>query len=69
MARINVSRPAKEELLEGHERAWTQRINDAAERDLYKKPLGTRNGYQREMVWEYPRPIGNEVILGEGHAA
>jgi hypothetical protein len=36
---INVSRPPEEELLECHERARAQRINDAAESDLYKKPL------------------------------
>ena len=44
----------------------SQRIDDAAEGDLHKKPLGARNGYEREVVWEYPRPIGNEVILREG---
>src|SRR5262249_61276563 len=48
-------------------RAGTQRINGAAEGDLYKKTLGARNGHEREVVWEYPRPIGNEVILREGH--
>src|SRR5262245_11523942 len=64
---IDVSCPAKEELLEGHERAGTQRIDDAAEGDLYKKPLGAGNGYEREVVWEYSCPIRNEMILREGH--
>src|SRR5262245_15277591 len=27
------------------------------EGDLYKKPVCTRNGYEREVVWEYPRSI------------
>src|SRR5262249_17542201 len=35
----------------------TQRINGATEGDPYKKPVCTRNGYGREVVWEYPRPI------------
>src|SRR5262249_41556450 len=35
----------------------TQRINGATEGDLYKKPVCTRNGYGREVVWEYSRPI------------
>src|SRR5215471_394905 len=34
-----------------------QRINGATEGDPYKKPVCTRNGYGREVVWEYPRPI------------
>src|SRR6516162_2373593 len=32
-----------------------------------KKPFGVRNGHEREVVWEYPRPIGNQVILRERH--
>src|SRR6267143_3320121 len=64
---IDVSCPTKEELLEGPESTGTQRINHATERDLQKKPLRARNGYELEVVWEYPRPIGKEVILREGY--
>src|ERR1700716_2732250 len=62
---VDVSCPTKEELLEGPESTGTQRINHATEGDLQKKPLRARNGYELEVVWEYPRPIGNEVILRE----
>src|SRR5262245_33073015 len=64
---VNVSCPTKKELLEGFGSARTQRINDATERDLYKKPFCARNRYKLEVVWKCPRPIRNEVILRQGH--
>ena len=45
--------------------AGTQRINYATESDLYEKLLSARNGYELEVFWEYPRPIGNKVVLRE----
>ena len=38
-------------------------MNNAAEGDLCEKLIRTRNGYELEVPWEYPRPIGNEVVL------
>src|SRR5712692_8457616 len=64
---IDVPCTAKEEFFERLERTGTQRINDSAESDLYRKPLRSGDGDQLEVVWESPGPIGNEVILRESH--
>jgi hypothetical protein len=62
---VHVSCSVKEELVEGLESARAQRMNNAAEGDLYEKLIRARNGYELEVPWEYPRPIGNEVVLRE----
>src|ERR1700730_748575 len=67
IAGIDVSCPTEEELLNRFESARTQRINYAAKGNLHKKPLCSRDGYQLEVIWEYPCPIGNEVILRDAH--
>src|SRR5882724_3014621 len=67
IAGINVSCPTEEELLKRFERTRTQRINDAAEGNLHKKPLCSRDAYQLEVIGEYPCPIGNEVILRDAY--
>jgi hypothetical protein len=65
VSRVNVSCAAKEELVECPEDTRTQRINNATKGDLDEKLLRVRNGYELEVPWEYPRPIGNEVVLRE----
>jgi hypothetical protein len=45
ISRINVSRPAEEELIEGFESTWTQRINDTSKCDIYEESLSARNRY------------------------
>ena len=50
ISRINIPRPAEEELLEGLESAGPQRINDATKGDLYEKLIRARNGYELEAV-------------------
>jgi hypothetical protein len=49
---INVSCPAKEELVEGRESARTQRINEASEGDFYEKTPSARNRYKLKVAWE-----------------
>jgi hypothetical protein len=65
VSRINISCPAKEELLECPQGTRTQRINYATQGDLYEILLCARNRYQLEVLREYPRPIGHEVVLRE----
>src|SRR5215475_14096867 len=65
VSRINFSGASKEELFEGFGSARTQRIKDASERDFDKKPLCARDRYKLEVIWKYPRPIRDEVILRE----
>ena len=67
VAGIDVSCPAKEELLECLGSTRTQRVNYAAKGNLHKKPFCSYDGYQLEVIWEYPCPIRNEVILREAH--
>jgi hypothetical protein len=47
---INVSRSAKEKLLERHESAEAQRIKNAGKRNLDKKPLSAQNGHEFKDV-------------------
>src|SRR5262249_53905100 len=61
--RINLPRPAEEELLERVASARAQRINDAAEGDLDGEPLCSLDWHQLEVVRERPHPVRNEVIL------
>src|SRR5438093_10297443 len=63
ISRIHVSRSTEEELLEGFGSARTQRIENASECDLHREALCSRDRHQFEMVWEYPRPVRDEVIL------
>src|SRR5215510_7190850 len=63
---IHVFRAAKEELLERLHRSGPERITDTAKGDLRKKRLRARDGDEREVVREDPRPVGHEVIPGEG---
>src|SRR5262249_8702085 len=67
VARVHVSCPSEEEFLEGFGGARTQRISDASECDPDGKALRACDRHQLEMVREYPRPIGNKVILRERH--
>src|ERR1700730_8685474 len=67
IAGIDVSGSTEEELLKRSKCTRTQRINYAAKRNLHKEPLCSRDGYRLEVVWEYPRPIGNEVMLREAY--
>src|SRR5262249_53927123 len=64
---IDVSCSAKEKLPEGLESTGTQRISDATHGDVDKEPLRARNRDELEVVGEYPRPVGDEVVLREGH--
>ena len=44
-----------------------QRINATSKGDLRKKRLGAWHGHRPEVIREYPRPVGNEVIPSESH--
>src|SRR5499427_737180 len=63
---IDVPRPRQEELLEGLQRTRTERSYYPAEGYLYKELLSARDGNELEVVREYPRPVGDEVVLREG---
>jgi hypothetical protein len=64
---INVYCSAEEELVERFHSSGTQRVSDASQSNLCKKPFRTWNGNKLEVVWEYACPVGNEVIPREGY--
>jgi len=52
ISRIDLSCPAKEELLESLESARTQRIDDAAKSDLYEEPFHAWQRHKLKVIWE-----------------
>src|SRR5262249_52652907 len=63
---IERPRAAEEELLECPRRLRTRRVDDPREGDLHEKPFRARNRHQLEVAREYPRPVGNKMVLREG---
>src|SRR5215469_8342218 len=64
---VHVPCPAEEEFVKGFHSSGTQRISDTTQGNLRKKRLRSRNGNKLELVGEYPRPVRNEMIPGEGY--
>src|SRR5205807_3024315 len=62
---VDLPCPAEEEFLECPRRARTRWIDDSRQGNLHEKSFRARNRYQLEVPREYPRPVGNEVVLRE----
>src|SRR5262249_31508733 len=64
---INLSCPAKEEVLERLESAWPKRISDPRQADLQRKALRSRDRDQLKMIRECSHPVGDQVVLGKSN--
>src|SRR5215472_13837455 len=68
IARIHILGPTEEEFVECFQNTGTQWIINASQGYLRKERLRARNGNILEVIWEYPRPVRNEMIPCEGYA-